>query len=98
MGLIGGVYILFRCLGKLSGAWLGAAISHAPVSLRKLTGLALMPQAGIALGMALIANHRFPESGSIVLNVVVGAVVVFELIGPILTRFALLRSGDVAEL
>ncbi len=54
----------------------------------------MMPQAGVAPGMALIANQRFPEFGHIVLTVVIGAVVIFELFGPILTRYALLRSGE----
>jgi Kef-type K+ transport system membrane component KefB len=98
MGPVGVAYIFFRCMGKLSGAWLGAVISKAPDTIRNWTGIALMPQAGVALGMALIASQRFPDTGTFVLSVVIGAVVVFELFGPILTRMALLRSGEATDL
>jgi Kef-type K+ transport system membrane component KefB len=98
IGFVGVVYIALRIVGKIVGAWLGAVISSAPDSLRKWTGIAMMPQAGVALGMALIADQRFPEFGNIVLTVVIGAVVVFELFGPIMTRIALLRSGEAEDL
>ncbi len=98
MGIVGLAYIVFRCMGKLSGAWLGAVISNAPDTIRNWIGIALMPQAGVALGMALIASQRFPESGAFVMSVVISAVVVFELFGPILTRMALLRSGEATDL
>ncbi len=98
MGIVGIAYVLFRCIGKLSGAWLGAVISNAPDAIRNWIGIALMPQAGVALGMALIASQRFPDTGAFVLSVVIGAVVVFELFGPILTRIALLRSGEATDL
>jgi len=98
IGIVGLAYIVLRCMGKLSGAWLGAVISNAPDTIRNWIGLALMPQAGVALGMALIASQRFPESGAFVMSVVISAVVVFELFGPILTRMALLRSCEVTNL
>jgi Kef-type K+ transport system membrane component KefB len=98
IGFVGVAYIVLRIVGKIVGAWLGAVISSAPDSLRKWTGIAMMPQAGVALGMALIADQRFPEFGNIVLTVVIGAVVAFELFGPIMTRIALLRSGEVEDL
>lgn len=97
MGTVGIAYILLRCMGKMAGAWLGAIISKAPDAIRNWIGIGLMPQAGVALGMALIASQRFPESGAFVLSVVIGAVVVFELFGPVLTRVALLRSGDAID-
>jgi len=98
IGFVGVAYIVLRGVGKITGSWLGATISNAPDTLRKWSGIALMPQAGIALGMALIANYRFPESGSAVLAVVVGAVIIFELLGPIMTRFALLRASEAEDL
>lgn len=97
IGVIGTAYILLRTAGKMSGAWLGATVSHASEPLRRWTGMALMPQAGVALGMALIAYQRFPESGAMVLSVVIGAVVIFELFGPIATRFALVKAGEVKK-
>jgi Kef-type K+ transport system membrane component KefB len=98
IGFVGVAYIVLRSIGKIAGAWLGAVISNAPDSLRKWTGIAMMPQAGVALGMALIADHRFPEIGNVILTVVIGAVIIFELFGPIMTRFALLRSGEAEDL
>jgi len=97
IGFVGVAYIVLRSIGKIAGAWLGAFISNAPDSLRKWTGIAMMPQAGVALGMALIADYRFPEIGDVVLTVVIGAVVIFEIFGPFLTRLALLKTGEVKE-
>jgi len=97
IGVLGMAYVLLRSAGKFCGAWLGATISHAPEQIRRWTGMALMPQAGVALGMALVASQRFPESGAVILSVVIGAVVVFELFGPLLTRHALIRAGEVVD-
>jgi len=97
IGALGIAYVLLRATGKFCGAWLGTTISRAPEQIRRWTGLALMPQAGVALGMALIASHRFPKSGAVVLSVVVGAVIIFELFGPILTRQALIRAGEMTK-
>jgi Kef-type K+ transport system membrane component KefB len=97
IGFVGIAYIVLRSIGKIAGAWLGAVISNAPNTLRRWTGIAMMPQAGVALGMALIADHRFPEIGNVVLTVVIGAVVFFEIFGPFLTRLALLKTGEVKE-
>ena len=60
-------------------------------------GVALMPQAGVALGMALVATQRIPELTDILLPIVISATVFFELLGPILTRLALKRSGEVGR-
>jgi hypothetical protein len=56
--------------------------------------MALLPQAGVALGMALVAAQHFPELGETIFPVVIGATVLFEVIGPILTRIALVHSGE----
>jgi hypothetical protein len=61
-------------------------------------GLAMLPQAGVALGMALLAVQRLPAWGEIILPVVVGATVVFEIIGPLLTRLALRRVGEAPKI
>ena len=61
----------------------------------KWMGLALMPQAGVALGMALVAAQRLPDLGEIMLPVVIGSTVLFEVIGPVLTRSALIHAGEV---
>lgn len=95
-GLLGAAYIVLRTLGKVAGGWLGGR--RAGLSGREAGwfGAALLPQAGVALGLALVAADRLPESTAI-LNTVIMATIVFELTGPIVTRAALGRValGDV---
>lgn len=97
IGYVGVLFVALRAAGKMTGSWLGAVIGMSPPTIRNWTGIALMPQAGVALGMALIASQRFPESGEMILTIVIGAVVIFELIGPVMTRIALLRCGEARE-
>jgi Kef-type K+ transport system membrane component KefB len=85
------VYISARVVGRILGGWIGASLSGADRSVRRWIGLAMMPQAGVALGMALVATTRIPELRASVLPVVIGSTVLFELVGPICTRFALRR-------
>ena len=94
IGLIGGVYILSRILGKLLGARLGAQICGADPVTRCWMGLALLPQAGVAMGMALVASNRFPEYQQVLLTVVISSTIFFEIIGPVFTRTALRRAGN----
>ena len=95
VGLIGSAYVILRVIGRFLGAWMGGVISRAGPLVRRWMGLALMPQAGVALGMALVATERCPNVGEIILTVVIAATVVFELIGPVLTRIALVCAGEV---
>lgn len=86
------IYICARVVGRIAGGWLGARVSGADKSVRQWIGLAMMPQAGVALGMALVAASRIPELRDTVLPVAIGSTVVFELAGPICTRIALHKS------
>lgn len=94
IGLIGLAYVLLRAVGRLVGGWLGARMAGEGRATRRWIGMALMPQAGVALGMALVAAERSPEAGMTVLQVTIGATVIFELTGPLLTRLALTKAGD----
>jgi Kef-type K+ transport system membrane component KefB len=94
IGLVGSAYIILRIIGRLVGAWTGGAISHADPLMRRWMGMALMPQAGVALGMALVAIERRPDLGEIILPVVIASTVLFELIGPVLTRTGLIHVGE----
>jgi Kef-type K+ transport system membrane component KefB len=94
-GLLG--YVVLRVLGRLLGAWLGGVLCHDDPAQRWWMGLAMLPQAGVALGMALVAAQRLPTLGEIIIPVVVGATVIFELVGPVLTRLALRRVGETPE-
>lgn len=95
IGFVGGMYILFRIIGRFLGAWVGGAISHAGPVMCRWMGMALMPQAGVALGMALIAIQRRPDLEGVILPVVIASTVFFEVLGPILTRIGLVRAGEV---
>ena len=92
VSLIGLTYILCRSLGKTLGASLGSLLSKADVSTKKWMGIALLPQAGVAIGMALVAASYFPEYSQVLLPVVIGSTVFFEIIGPVFTRLALKRT------
>jgi Kef-type K+ transport system membrane component KefB len=94
LGFIGLVYIVFRLLGRLVGSQISGRIINAETSTRRWIGLALAPQAGVAIGMALLTSQRFPEFKSIILPVTLGTTVFFELVGPILTRWVLIHVGD----
>jgi Kef-type K+ transport system membrane component KefB len=93
IGVIGGVYILCRALGKYLGAWIGGYLSHSGQDNQLWMGVALLPQAGVAIGMALVASNRFPEHRQIMLPIVIASTIVFEIIGPIFTRLAIQRSN-----
>lgn len=94
IGTLGLGYVIFRLLGRLAGGWAGAFPGHANPAIRHWMGAALLPQAGVALGMTLLAVNRHPDLSETLLPVVIGSTVIFELAGPVLTRLALLRSGD----
>ncbi len=92
LGLIGSVYILARFAGKLIGARIGAVVSSADQVTRDWMGLALLPQAGVALGMALVASNQFPELRQTLLTIVISSTVFFEVVGPVFTRAAIRRA------
>ncbi|MBW2334470.1 MAG: cation:proton antiporter [Deltaproteobacteria bacterium] len=95
IGFVGSAYILFRIIGRLLGGWTGGSISNAKPLMCRWMGIALMPQAGVALGMALVVIERRPDLGEIILPVVIASTVLFELIGPVLTRTGLIHVGEV---
>jgi len=93
--LLGIGYLVSRVLGKSVGAWIGGQISHSTTSIKRYMGLGLVPQAGVALGVALIARAEFPEVGGLVLTVIVATTVVYEIVGPVCTKIALQRAGEI---
>ena len=94
--LIGAVYIISRSLGKYFGAGISARLSKCNPNVVKYLGITLLPQAGVALGMAITAIELGPE-GAIVRNITLFAVLVYEIIGPFLTKVALTKAGDINE-
>ena len=89
LGLAGAVYLLARAGGKLLGAWVGARASHADNDVQRWMGVALLPQAGVAIGMALLTANRFPQYQQTILSIAISTTVLFELFGPVFTRMAL---------
>ncbi len=94
--LIGAVYIVSRSLGKYFGAGISARLSKCDPNVVKYLGITLLPQAGVALGMAIKAIELGPE-GAIVRNITLFAVLVYEIVGPYLTKVALTKAGDINE-
>lgn len=97
MGIVGLLYIIFRVIGKVYGAKIGAKISNAPKLVENWLGLCLTPQAGVALGIGLVAKSTFPEFGNYIFTVIAATTVIFELIGPLLTKYSLIKAGDIAS-
>ena len=91
--LIGVVYILFRSLGKTSGSYMSCRATRCSPSIQKYLGITLLPQAGVALGMAAEAAEL--SDGHMVRNVVLFSVLVYELVGPTLTKLALTAAGEI---
>lgn len=83
------VYILARFAGIYAGARTGSRLIGAPPAMRRWLGIALMPQAGVAVGMALLATQRFPDVAQVVLTVAVASTVILETVGPVFSRRAL---------
>ena len=91
---IGVVYILFRCAGKFFGSWLSTTLTHCEPMVCKWLGITLFPQAGVALGMCLQAE-ALGEQGILIRNIILFSVLIYELVGPALTKMALTKAGDI---
>ena len=92
--IIGIVYIIARSIGKYTGAYVSAKATKCNDNIVKYLGITLLPQAGVALGMAIKAKDIGPE-GEIISSITLFAVLVYELIGPMLTKISLLKAGDI---
>jgi Kef-type K+ transport system membrane component KefB len=97
MGALGVVYLAGRAAGKLTGSWYAARRLGLEQPVRRFLGLALLAQAGLAIGLTLSINLRYPDYAGVVTTVVLAAVAVSEVVGPIGARFALMRSGEAGQ-
>ena len=89
-----------RFAGKYYGARIGARIAHAPEAIKKYIGFALLPQAGVAIGLAILARSAFPESpvlGDILLNAVLASVIISEIVAPPLVKYGITKAGEAAR-
>jgi len=87
-------FIVLRSLGKLAGAYLGGYLSQAEDKIRKYLGWGLLPQAGVAIGLALIVKEELPQVGNILFPTIIAATVFYEIAGPIFTRYAIFASKE----
>ena len=94
--VVGIVYIIARSLGKYYGANISARITKSDPNIIKYLGITLLPQAGVALGMAIKAIELGPD-GAIVRNITLFAVLIYEIVGPFLTKMALTKAGDIKK-
>jgi Kef-type K+ transport system membrane component KefB len=93
LGSVGLAFIVLRSIARIAVGWIGARMARVPQSHALWYGPALLPQAGVAIGMALIAAQRFPEWGAQIIALTIGTTVVFEVFGPIATLYAIKRSA-----
>ena len=94
---IGVIYILFRCLGKYTGTLVSAKATKCEPQICKYLGITLFPQAGVALGMCSIvaSSTDFGNEGALIRNITLFAVLIYELVGPLMTRQALMSAGEI---
>ena len=92
--IAGVIYIISRSIGKCSGAFISAKMTKCDKNIVKYLGITLLPQAGVALGMAIKAIELGPD-GAIVRNITLFAVLIYEIVGPYLTKVALTKAGDI---
>ena len=97
IGVAGVLYVLLRVVGKLGGAGLGGVLCKAEPSVKKYLGLALVPQAGVAIGLSLAATRVVPEYGSQIRAIILCATLIYEMVGPALSKLSLKKAGEIKE-
>jgi Kef-type K+ transport system membrane component KefB len=95
VGITGAIYIVFRVLGKIFGAWLGGRLCHADSKINRYLGPCLVPQAGVAIGLTLVAAKVVPDYASQIRAVVLAGTLVYELLGPSITKMSLTKAGEI---
>lgn len=95
VGLLGVAYLVARSVGKYAGTYIGASVVHSDANIKKYLGLALLPQAGVAIGMSQICAAELPAYSERITTVVLCATLVYELVGPVITKLALLKAGEI---
>ena len=97
VGLAGVLYVLVRVVGKIFGASLGALLCKADKNIRKYLGPALIPQAGVAIGLSLVASQSFPEYGAQIRAIILCGTLIYELVGPAVSKLSLKKAGEIRE-
>lgn len=102
VGLLGAIYIICRALGLVGGSYLGAVVGGAEPTVRDNIGFGILSQAGVAIGLALLASQKMAalgeeDLGALIVTTIAATTVVFEVIGPLAARFALQRAGEIGR-
>ncbi|KDR96057.1 transporter, CPA2 family [Peptoclostridium litorale DSM 5388] len=99
LGIVGAAYLVVRVIGKISGASMGGAISKAPETVKKYIGFGLLSQVGVAVGLAIVVSREFPGTalGSMVITILLATTIITEIIGPVATKNAVIRAGEINE-
>ncbi len=95
VGLVGVIYIVARVIGKILGAWFGAQVMRAPQTVKKYLGPTLIPQAGVAIGLSLLAQTVVPEYADVIRAVVLCGTLIYELVGPLISKLTLVKAGEI---
>ena len=94
VGLIGIGYVVFRVIGKVLGAYIGAQLANSQPVVKKYLGLTLVPQAGVAIGLTMIVQEALPSCGASIRAIILAGTVIYELIGPLCTKIAIFKAGE----
>lgn len=97
IGVLGSVYIIARVIGKYLGSYAGAVVTKAPENVRKYLGPCLIPQAGVAIGLSLIAQAAVPSHGQTIRAIILCATLIYELVGPYITKVTLQKAQEIAS-
>ena len=103
--LIALTYLVFRVIGKWSGAYVGATITRCEPQVKKYLGFALVPQAGVAIGLSTTAYKLFSQysdpymqkTGALILAIILTSTLIYELFGPMVAKFALKKAHEIPE-
>lgn len=97
VGLIGAIYLVMRVVGKMGGASLGAKLSKAPKPVQRYLGPALIPQAGVAIGLAMVAQTVVPQYATVIQTVILCGTLIYEISGPMITKISLQKAGEISS-
>lgn len=95
IGIIGILYVVLRIIGKISGAWIGGKLTKQEDKICKYLGPTLMPQAGVALGLIVVAGNIVPEYASQIRVIILCSTFIYSIIGPVVAKMALVKSGEI---
>jgi Kef-type K+ transport system membrane component KefB len=97
IGVVGILYVVFRVVGKMGGAYLGGKIMKAPKTVNRYLGPALIPQAGVAIGLVAVSQAVVPDFAPQLRAVILCGTFIYEIIGPVVTKISLVKAGEIDD-